>query len=721
MRFLYLLLFTTLSMASLEAQQNISLEDIWTNGTFRTNSVPGFNFLNDGKHYTRLESGKINKYDLTNGKFVETLLDQTSLEGMSDFGGKISSYSFSDDESQIVIKSESKKIYRRSSVAKFHIYNRANKKLSAVFDDGKISYATLSPDNKRIAFVHENNLYYKDLEAKTAVQITKDGEKNKIINGSTDWVYEEEFSFVKAFHWSTDSKQLAFIRFDETEVPEFTMMLYNDEQYPIYETWKYPKVGEKNAKVSAHVYHIDSKKTDKADIGDETDIYIPRIKWTNDANKLIVFKMNRHQSNLKLYQIDTKVNTSSILLEETNKYYIDITDDMTFLKDGSFIWTSEKEGYNQIYHHNADGSLNKKLTTGLYDVSAFYGLSEDHGKIYYQSAEKSALKKQVYSMNLDGTGKQLMTPKGGTNSAQFSSTFDYFVNNHSSINTPPTYAVWSNKLKLIRNIEDNKNVVALQKSFGVAKVEHFKFKTAGNVRLNGYMIKPVDFDPNKEYPVFMYQYSGPGSQSAQDSWKGNNYWWFQMLAQNGYIVACVDGRGTGMRGEDFRKMTYLQLGKYETIDQIDAAKYLAEQPYVDGKRIGIYGWSYGGYMSSLCILKGADVFKAAIAVAPVTSWKWYDSVYTERYMRTLAENESGYKDNSPVYFADKLKGAYLLVHGLADDNVHFQNTSEMANALIKANKQFDTYFYPNRNHGIYGDNARIHLFTKMTNFIYTNI
>jgi dipeptidyl-peptidase-4 len=718
--FLFFFLVAT-SFTSLEAQQKITLEDIWEKYTFYTRSVPGFNFLNDGKHYTRLEDGKINKYDLTTGQFVETILDESSLGEQASFGGKISSYSFSNDESLIVIKSESQQIYRRSSIAKFHIYNRSDKSLRLVYEDGKISYATLSPDNQKVAFVHENNLYFRNLDSGLVTQVTTDGEKNKIINGSTDWVYEEEFSFVKAFYWSADSKKIAFIRFDESEVPEFTMTRYNGDLYPEYETWKYPKVGEKNADVSAHIYHLNSKQLDKADIGDETDIYIPRLKWTNDADKLIVFKMNRHQNNLKLYQIETSNNTSSILLEESNKYYIDITDDLTFLEDGSFLWTSEKEGYNQIYHYNSDGSLNKKLTTGDYDVSAFYGVSEKQGKIYYQSAEKNALTKQVFSMNLDGTGKQLMTPRGGTNNAQFSSTFDYYVNKHSDINSPPTYTVWSKELKTIRTIENNQKIVDLQKSFNVSPVEHFKFKTEHNVRLNGYMIKPIDFDPNKKYPVFMYQYSGPGSQSAQDSWKGNNYWWFQMLAQNGYIVACVDGRGTGMRGEEFKKMTYLQLGKYETVDQIDAAKYLAQQAYVDGSRIGIYGWSYGGYMSSLCILKGNDVFKAAIAVAPVTSWKWYDTVYTERYMRTVAENEDGYANNSPVYFADRLKGSYLLVHGLADDNVHFQNTSEMANALIKANKQFDTYFYPNRNHGIYGDNARIHLFTKMTNFIYKNI
>lgn len=717
-----LLLFCCITIStclSVTAQQSITLEDIWQDYTFYAKSLPGFNFMADGQHYTRLEKGKIEQYDLTTGDKVATILDGAALAGKGDFDGKFDSYAFSGDERMIILKTNTEQIYRRSSIADYYLYDRESKVVTRVFDQGKISYATLSPDNRHIAFVYNNNLYYRTISSGATIQITTDGEKNKIINGSTDWVYEEEFSIVKAFEWSPDSKHIGFIRFDETEVPEFTMMRYNGDLYPQHETWKYPKVGEKNADVTAHIYNISKKTIHKVDVGEETDIYLPRITWA-DSDRFIVTKLNRHQNLLELYQSNTK-GKSSILYKETNKYYIDVTDDLTFLADGSFIITSEKEGYNQIYHHDKAGNLKRKLTKDNYDITALYGISEEKGRLYYQSAEQGPYVKHVYSMALDGTDKQLHTPMPGSNSAQWSSTFDYFVNRNSTINTPPAYTVWTDTKKAVRTIEDNSGVVDLQATYNVAPIEYFKFTSASNVRLDGYMIKPVDFDPGKKYPVFMYQYSGPGSQSIGNSWKGNNYWWFQMLAQQGYIIACVDGRGTGGKGEEWKKMTYLQLGKYEVIDQIDAARYLASLDYVDGDRIGIYGWSYGGHMSSLAILKGNDVFKAAIAVAPVTSWKWYDTIYTERYMRTVAENESGYADNSPVYFADKLKGAYLLVHGLADDNVHWQHTAEMTKALIAANKQFDTYLYPNRNHGIYGDNARIHLFTKMTNFIKENI
>ncbi|MEL6989683.1 MAG: alpha/beta fold hydrolase, partial [Bacteroidota bacterium] len=342
---------------------------------------------------------------------------------------------------------------------------------------------------------------------------------------------------------------------------------------------------------------------------------------------------------------------------------------------------------------------------------------EDKKLVYYQAAEKGPLNKYVLSVDFKGKKKKMLTSEDGTNSAAFNSTFDYFINTHSTANSAATYKVYDSNGKLIKTLEENKQNQVLMDTYGVAPVEFFEFTTSEDVQLNGWMIKPADFDASKKYPVFMYLYGGPNSQQVTNSWKGFNYWWFQMLAQKGYIVACVDNRGTGARGEEFRKMTYMQLGHYETIDQIEAAKYLGGLDYTDAERIGIFGWSYGGYMSSLCLLKGNDVFKAAIAVAPVTNWKWYDTIYTERYMRTLKENEDGYKNNSPVYFADRLKGNYLLVHGNADDNVHFQNSVEMANALIKANKQFDTYFYPNRNHGIYGGNTRLHLYTKMTNFL----
>ena len=708
-----------ISASQVSAQKPITINEIYSKYTFSTKSVSGFNFMKDGKHYSTLKSGDIKKYDFTSGTLVETIFDGSDFIGKAGFSGDVAEYTLSDDESKILISSENEAFYRHSSKVKCYVYDVQSATLSAVYPQGKIVNPMFSSDGEKVGFVFNNNLYLKNLKSNNITQITNDGTKNKIINGMCDWVYEEEFSFTRAFYWSPDSKKIAFMRFDESKVPEFTMQLYMDDMYPIHETFKYPKVGEKNAEVTAWVYDLSQTKAQKVDIGNLSELYIPRITWTKDANKLCIVTLNRHQNHLKLHIADTKINKSSLLYEEKNKYYIDITDDLTFLKDGKhFVWSSEKEGYNQLYLFGMDGKQKVKLTQGTYDVTAFYGIDELNKKAYFQAAEKSPLKKNIYSVDLDGKNITNLTPGfEGTNAAQFSSTFDFFSNNHSTANTPPTYTVYDRNGKKVRTIENNIDYDKIMKDYGVAPVEFFTFNTSEKIQLHGWMIKPTDFNPSRKYPVFMTQYSGPGSQSVTDSWKGNNYWWHQMLAQAGYIVVCVDGRGTGARGEEFKKMTYLQLGHFETIDQIEAAKYVGSQPFVDKSRIGIFGWSYGGYMSSLCILKGHDVFKAAIAIAPVTNWKWYDSVYTERYMRSAAENAKGYNDNSPVYFADLLKGNFLLAHGMADDNVHFQHSVEMANALIKANKQFDTYYYPNRNHGISGDNATVHLYTKMTNFI----
>ncbi len=698
--------------------KSISVEDIWKDYTFYARSVPGFNFQKDGRHYSRKEENTVVQYDLLTGAKTKVLLDAASLSSVDGFDKTFSRYSFSSNEDKMLLASDLESIYRHSTKGHFYVLDQKTNKVIPLGRKQKISLATFSPDEKKIAFVRDNNLFSTDLASGETRQITYDGKTNEIINGMADWVYEEEFGKTKAFAWSPNGDQLAFIRFDETEVREFIMTIHKDDAYPEYQKFKYPKVGEKNSEVSVHVFNFNTGKVAKVDLGDMTDKYVPRIKWTHDNNGLVVFKMNRHQNNLKLLLADTKMGTTKTLLEETNEYYIDITDDLRFLKDKNhFVWTSEKSGFNHIYLYDMNGKMVNQLTNGNYDVTRLYGVDEVNKMVYFQAAEQSPLERQIYSVDMDGKNKKNLTPAAGTNSAQFSSTFDYFVNTFSTANTPPTFTVYDRTGKEVRVIEDNKALVKVQETYGAQKVNFFKIKNATGDDLNAWSIKPPNYDVSKKYPVLMYVYGGPGSQTVNNSYGYSNYWWFQMLAQKGYIVVSVDNRGTGARGEKFKKMTYQQLGKYETEDQIAAAKYLASLPYVDGDRIGIFGWSYGGYMSSLAILKGNDVFKSAIAVAPVTNWKWYDSIYTERYMRTDDENPEGYKENSPVYFADQLKGNYLLVHGNADDNVHFQNSAEMAKALIKANKQFDTYFYPNRNHGIYGDNARLHLYNKMTSFL----
>ncbi len=714
---LLIIFFILPAIVFAQKSQEITLDKIWKTYQFYPRSVPGFNFLNDGKHYTRLEGDgtQIIKYDITTGKEVATIFNLKEVEGSE--LESIDSYSFNSDESKIMISSETESIYRRSSRAVFYTYDFNTKKLQKLSDLGKVQYATFSPDASKAAYVFENNLYYKDLKSGKENQLTIDGTKNELIFGSTDWVYEEEFSFARAFWWSPDGKKIAYLSFDESDVEEFTMTLYNDGAYPEYETFKYPKVGEKNSVVNAFIYKLDDGETVPVDIGSDYE-YIPRLKWTQDPNQLCVFKMNRWQNKLELLLANAESGATQLLLKEENKYYIDIHDNLTFLKNGKqFIWTSEQNGYNHVYLYNMNGKVEKQITKGNWEVTSFYGVDEKNGLIYYQSTEESPMERYIYSISMKKGKAQKITSKKGWNGAQFSSTFDYYVHNFSSANEPPSYNVYDRKGKLVRAMEDNTQLKKQMVAHNVQPVEFFEIKTEDNITLNAWMIKPPNFDKNKEHPLFMYEYGGPGSQEVTDSWNAFNYWWFQMLAQQGYVIACVDNRGTGGRGEEFKKMTYLQLGKYETIDQIAAAKWLGKQDYIDADRIGIFGWSYGGYLSSLCILKGNDVFKAAIAVAPVTNWKWYDTIYTERYMRDTKENPDGYKDNSPVNFADKLKGNYLLVHGIADDNVHFQNATEMADALIHADKTFDSEFYPNKNHGIYGGLTRLHLYKKMTTFL----
>ena len=711
------LLFISISISTAQrSPDSITVDKIWTQYAYAAKRVAGFNFLNNGSDYTRLENNNIVKYNLLTGNADGVVLSGSSLgENIS-----IDSYHFSEDESKILIESEKESIYRRSSKSFVHVFDLKSETLTSVFDDDKLLSATLSPDGNYVAYNWDNNLYYYELATGDTSPITTDGKKNEVINGICDWVYEEEFSFTKAFFWSPDSKKIAFIRFDESDVSEFTMTNYNGGLYPEYETFKYPKVGEKNAEVSVHVFELDKDKSKQLDLGNLTDMYIPRIKWSNDPSALAVSVMNRHQNQLEVLLYNVNSDRKQTIINEKNDYYIDVTDDLTFLNnEDAFIWSSEKSGFNHLYKYDLRGKELQALTSGDYDVTSFYGVDEQSNQLYYQAAAISPMQREVYKVSLDGNSRRNITPRDGTNGASFSSDFKYFTWSNSAINRPASYSIIDQDLNEVRNLETNSQLSRRMQQ--VSPAEFISIDTDKGVKLNAWMIKPVDFDANKKYPVLMYVYGGPGSQTVTDSWKGQNYWWFQLMAQQGYFVVSVDNRGTGARGEAFKKMTYLQLGKYETEDQIDAAKYLAKQPFIDEDRIGIFGWSYGGFMSSHCILQGKDVFDTAIAVAPVTNWRWYDTIYTERFMRTEEENKDGYTNNSPISYADQLEGSYLLVHGNSDDNVHFQNSAEMAAALIRSNKQFDTYFYPNRNHGIFGDNARRHLYNKMTEFLLENL
>nr|WP_315145339.1 S9 family peptidase [uncultured Flavobacterium sp.] len=716
---LFLLLLT-----SVFAQQKITVEAIYT-GQFQAKGMVELQSMKNTNQYTVLNfdqvsrSMQIDVFDFATLKKVNTLID---TKNQSKLENGIDSYTFSSDEMQLLIANNTNQIYRHSFTADYFLYNLATKELTKILE--QVQEPTFSPDGKKIAYVKENNIFIYDIASKISSQITIDGKKNTIINGITDWVYEEEFAFVRAFDWSKDSKKIAYIRFDESQVPEFSMSVFSKDLYPKIETFKYPKAGEKNSLVSLHLYNVESKTTKKVDLSQYNDFYIPRIEWTNDANILSAKILNRHQDNLDLLFVDGTTAATKVILNEKDKSYIDFVDkdNLTFLNDNSFIWTSEKDGFNHIYHYDKTGKLINQVTKGNWEVTEYYGLDEKTKAVFYQSTENGSINRDVYRISLDGKNKTRLSQNTGTNGATFSPNFQFFINSFSTASQPTIYSLNDSKTgKQIQNIENNETLASKLKDYNLPQKEFFVLKTEKGNELNAWIMKPKDFDSSKKYPVFMYQYSGPGSQQVNNEWGSYDDYWFMMLAQQGYIIACVDGRGTGYKGADFKKVTYKELGKYEVEDQIDAAKVIGNYPYVDKSRIGIWGWSYGGFMSSNCILKGNEVFKMAIAVAPVTNWRFYDSVYTERYMQTPQENPGGYDNNSPINFVSKLKGKYLLIHGSGDDNVHVQNSMQMMEALIQANKQFDSQIYPDKNHGIYGGKTRIQLFNKMTTFIQNNL
>jgi dipeptidyl-peptidase 4 len=721
--FLFAALF--LMPFAIQSQTNeITLEDIWVSRTFIPEQVLGMNPLNDGKTFSVIEEGNINVYSFETGELITKILDKNDLKlDQTEKSIVLRSYIFNSDESKILIPTETESIYRHSTKSDFYIFDLKTKKLLPLSENGKQRLATFSPDGRKVAFVRENNIFIKDLNSSEEIKITKDGKVNEIIYGTTDWVYEEEFGFTQAFSWSDDSKKIAFYRFDETAVKEFQMTFYND-LYPEQYRYKYPKAGEDNSLVSIHVWHSGSDEITKIDIGDDSDIYIPRILWTRNSDILSIQKLNRHQNHFELLFADVNTGKSTLIYEEKNPYFVEITDNLTFLPDEKhFFISSEKDGYNHIYLYNLEGKLVNQLTSGRWDVTKIYGYSSKFRKVYFQSSADSPLERNIFSTDLKGKTENLSNLRG-QNDATFSADFSFYINTNSDINTPYYITVNNNSGKELRILKDNSRLKEVMTDYKFGKFSFFTIADPaitlpdGNaVSLNCWQLLPPDFDSTKKYPVLVYVYGGPGSQTVNNAWGGINHIWFQMLAQKGIIVVSVDNRGTGARGEIFKKMTYKELGKYETEDLITTARYLSGLDYVEESKIGVFGWSYGGYMSSLAITKGAEHYSAAIAVAPVTNWRYYDNIYTERYMQKPDENNDGYDLNSPINHVDKLKGDYLLVHGSADDNVHYQNTMEMINALVDADKQFELMIYPNRNHRIFGGNTRMHLYKLMTDFL----
>ena len=712
----YIIIFLIPFFTLTQEPKKLTLEDIYFSNTFSQDWVWGLNSMKNGKEYTVIDYIKndisIDKYSYKSGKKTNSILKSSEIDSL-----KFDGYKFNSNEEKLLLKVNTESIYRYSDKSFIYAFDIKSKELIKISDE-KISLADFSPNGKMVSYVFDNNLYIYELSSGKTTKCTTDGVRNKIINGATDWVYEEEFAIVKGYEWSHDSKFLAYYKFDESNVKEFSMDLFNQNLYPTQEKFKYPKAGEENSKVSIHILNVNTKKSFQVNENDFE--YTPRIYWTKDSKNLCVFKLNRHQNHLKLLFTNPESKKTVLIYEEKDSRYIDIHDNIKFLNTG-FIWSSEKDGFNHLYKFSYDSKKMFQITSGEYEITKFYGYNESKKILYYQSNEKSPLQKHIYSINIDGTNKKLLSNGKGVNNANFSTTFDYFINTNSTANQPNYITLNNKKGKLIRVIKNSEKLIQTLSNYELSKKEFFSFKTEYNIYLNGWMIKPPDFDSNKKYPVLMYVYGGPGNQQVLDNWGGRNYMWYQYLAQQGIVIVCVDNRGTGGRGADFKKCTYKELGKLETEDQIAANKYLASLDYIDQNKIGIWGWSYGGYMSSLCLLKGNEIFNFAIAVAPVTNWRFYDTIYTERYMRTPQENPDGYDLNSPINYIKQLKGNYLLVHGSADDNVHYQNTMEMISSLVKENKQFDLFIYPDKNHSIYGGTTRLHLMTKITDFIIKNL
>jgi len=722
MRRFTLILILTLSVNLLFANL---LYDI-TDGRFKAKNIDMPRSMNDGEYYTLLVNNKaVVKYSYKTGATVDTIFSTFKLKNSP--VKQISGYEFSPNENKLLVYTNVNYRYRRTFTADYFVYDVKRNEMVTLSDNGSQEVPLFSPDSRYIAFARQNNLYLKKLDFNTESPITTDGQFGSIINGTPDWVYEEEFEQTRYFEFSPDSKMVAFVRFDESKVPEYSFPIYLDKskeelnKYPGSYKYKYPKAGENNSIVSVCVYDDYYKNIKTMKLGDnDQDFYIPRIKWTNSVEQLAIFKLNRDQNRLDMLLANPRSTLSKLALRQEDKYYVDYEniDFIRFASDNqSFIGVSEKDGYRHVYQYGINGNIIKQITKGNWDITNIYGFDEKKQILYYQSAEVSPLQRDVYSIDLKGK-KIRLTDGKGTHNASFNSTLNYFIDNVSSLETPNVVSLKSNTGAALRVLETNAALAADFKALNLPKKEFFNFTTSENVKLNGWILKPANFDPNKKYPVLQVQYSGPNSQQVLDSWKID---WEYYLATQGYVVVCVDGRGTGARGAEFRKCTYQQLNVLETKDQVETAKYLAKQTFIDKDRIGIWGWSYGGTMTLFCMTTGEQVFKAGIAVAPVTDYRLYDTAYAERFMRRPQENFSGYDKSSALLRADKLQGNLLIVHGSADDNVHTQNTMLFIDKLVDAGKQFEMQIYTDKNHSILGKQTRRHLYTRMSDFLVKNL
>lgn len=723
-----------LQVANAQDKKNFTLEDIFKNGTFAAKGAPGFEVMNNGISYSIMmpegeHDWKICRIDLETGKDTQVIFSSTSISRKID----PESYEFSNDEKYILLTTQTERIYRHSTRALAFVVNIEAKTITEIGTE-KVMYPTISPNNSMVAYVKENNMYVMDLNSGKEMAITTDGKKNEINNGAVDWVYEEEFTMSRGFEWSPDSKYIAYYRFDESKVKEFSMTMYGG-LYPGEEKWKYPKAGEDNSKVDVFIYNTENRMKIQCKTGSENDQYLPRIQWTQNPGYLSIQKLNRWQNEWTLMFAQAETGATFDVLKETSKTYVDISDNLRFLKNKNcFLYTSEKSGFNHIYlvdfsnyfgkeniiasnQNTANKGKETQITTGNWEVLNICAFDEKKGIIFFTSTEASSIEDHLYSINLKGKDKKSLTPEPGNHMINFSKSSTYFTDITSTINTPYKYSLRKAHSDWQRVLEDNENLKNTLGKYNFGSSEFSTMTTTSGTTLNYWIMKPYNFDPNKKYPVLMHVYGGPGINTVRNNFGGRNYYWHQYLTQMGYIVISVDNRGTGHRGEEFKKCTYLNLGKLEHQDQTDAAKWIGSQPWADPARIGIWGWSFGGYMSSLCITKSNDVFKTAIAVAPVTNWRYYDNIYTERFLRRPADNADGYDQNSPINFVKDIKGNYLLIHGTGDDNVHFQNSVEMVNAMIKAGVKFDSEYYPNRNHGIGDRPAQYHLYRRMTDYL----